>query len=84
MTATPSHTRLIDVQNILSYFTETDPTGELASLNDSAKTRALLQAYALRRLRLMEGVGGLHGKHHYRHENHKVQLMQLLLKLLSF
>lgn len=68
MTATPSHTRLIDVQSILSYFTETDPTGELASLNDSAKTRALLQTYALRRLRLMEGVGGLHGKHHYRHE----------------
>lgn len=68
MTATPSHTRLIDVQSILSYFTEIDPAGELAGLSDSAKTRALLQTYALRRLRLMEGVGGLHGKHHYRHE----------------
>lgn len=68
MTATPSHTRLVDVQSILSYFTEIDPTGELASLSDSAKTRVLLEKYALRRLRLMEGCGGLHSKRHYRHE----------------
>ena len=68
LTATPSHSRLIDVQNILSYFTEIDPEGELAALSGSARTKALLEKYALRRLRLMEGAGGLYSKRHYRHE----------------
>ena len=68
MTATPSHTRLIDVQSILSYFTEIDPADRLAGPGDSVKTSGLLRKFALRRLRLMEGIGGLHSKRHYRHE----------------
>jgi hypothetical protein len=59
MTATPSHSGLQDVPNILGYFTD---TGELAP-------PALLERYALRRLRRMKGKGdALFHKHHYRDE----------------
>lgn len=68
LTATPSHTRLSNVQGILSYFVDlqgVDPDGKM---NDSELAKSLLKRYALRRLRLMEGAGGLHSKLHYRHE----------------
>lgn len=68
LTATPSHTRLVDVQNILGYFTELDPDGDLQSMAEVDRTRTLLEKHALRRLRLMEGQGGLFSKRHYRHE----------------
>lgn len=68
LTATPSHTRLDDVQNILGYFTQLDRDPALEAMSGAERTRQLLQRYALRRLRLMEGQGGLYGKRHYRHE----------------
>lgn len=68
LTATPSHTRLDDVQNILGYFTRIDRDAGLEAVNGAEHTRHLLQRHALRRLRLMEGQGGLYGKRHYRHE----------------
>ncbi|MGC3313404.1 hypothetical protein ACPTKF_13500, partial [Enterococcus faecium] len=68
LTATPSHTRLDDVQNILGYFTRIDHDAGLEAMKGAEHTRHLLQRHALRRLRLMEGQGGLYGKRHYRHE----------------
>ncbi|MFD2640953.1 DEAD/DEAH box helicase [Pseudomonas japonica] len=68
LTATPSHTRLDDVRNILSYFTPIDADTALEPLSAAERTGQLLRRYALRRLRLMEGQGGLYGKRHYRHE----------------
>lgn len=64
MTATPSHSGLKDVANILSYFTNTIG-GE-----GKKELQLLLKKYALRRLRLMKGKGegAYHNKHHYRHE----------------
>lgn len=70
LTATPSHTRLSNVRSILSFFTDVDrfdPEGHKA---DGEMARILLEHYALRRLRLMEGEGGLHSKLHYRREDH--------------
>jgi len=64
MTATPSHSGLTDVANILSYFTN------VAGTKDKKELQLLLKKYALRRLRLMKGKGEgeYHNKHHYRHE----------------
>jgi len=64
MTATPSHSGLADVANILSYFTN---VGDIKNTNDLV---SLLNKYALRRLRLMKGKndGDYHNKHHYRQE----------------
>jgi hypothetical protein len=60
MTATPSHKGMQDVGRILHYFKEIDPQQPAA---------ALLQRFALRRLRLMRAANGSHvNKHHYRHE----------------
>ena len=60
LTATPSHSGLHDVANILDYFQD-------VNREDLAQT--LLQRYALRRLRLMEGQRGAHhNKFFYRHE----------------
>ncbi|WP_290536731.1 DEAD/DEAH box helicase [Alcanivorax sp.] len=68
LTATPSHTRLSNVQGILSYFVDLQDVDPHGKMNEPELARALLQRYALRRLRLMEGAGGLHSKLHYRHE----------------
>lgn len=68
LTATPSHTRLSNVQGILSYFLHLPNFDCNASKSESELARALLQRFALRRLRLMEGEGGLHSKLNYRNE----------------
>jgi hypothetical protein len=60
LTATPSHTHLDDVGNILSYFLGADERVP----NDPS---ALMQRYALRRLRRMGGQAG-YTKHNYRRE----------------
>jgi hypothetical protein len=62
LTATPSHTQLGDVANILSYFIGSED----AALNLSAE--ALMRKYALRRFRIMAGKGGGCTKHQYRQE----------------
>lgn len=62
MTATPSHSSLQNVPNILGYFMDRLPQGA------SVSPVELLQTYALRRLRLMKGSGGYHNKYSYRHE----------------
>lgn len=68
LTATPSHTRLSNVQGILSYFLDLEHFNPDAGKTESELARILLQRFALRRLRLMEGDGGLHSKLHYRNE----------------
>lgn len=55
MTATPSHTRLGDVANILSYFT--DPTSLQDKEGQDKPVDELMRNYALRRFRRMEGQG---------------------------
>lgn len=64
LTATPSHSGLGDVANILRYFTD------LGKVSGQKEQIALLEKYALRRLRLMKGLkdGEFHNKHHYRNE----------------
>lgn len=61
LTATPSHTQVGDVANILSYFVEMD---------EAARTRPeeLMEKYALRRFRIMAGNGASYTKHQYRRE----------------
>lgn len=61
LTATPSHTGLGDVENILSYFVDVDAESDRT-------VPALMKKYGLRRLRLMEGRGGHYTKQHYRVE----------------
>lgn len=61
LTATPSHTGLGDVENILSYFVDVESESDRA-------VPALMRKYGLRRLRLMEGRGGHYTKRHYRVE----------------
>lgn len=61
LTATPSHTRLGDVANILSYFVDQ------ASL-EGKEVDDLMRTYALRRFRRMEGQGTSYTKHQYRRE----------------
>ena len=62
LTATPSHTQLGDVANILGYFIGSN----YAVLRLPAE--ALMQKYALRRFRLMAGKAGSCTKHQYRQE----------------
>jgi len=62
MTATPSHSSMADVPNILGYFTA-------PASDEPPDSIALLKQYALRRLRLMQGANGFHNKYHYRNEN---------------
>lgn len=64
LTATPSHTRLSDIESIFSYFIDSNP--HWSSAAESAE--GLLKSYGLRRMRLMEGNGKLHSKRHYRNE----------------
>lgn len=68
MTATPTHSSVKDVENILKYFApESDlQNGETERSYDAAE---LLTKYGLRRLRLLQGVNGEHyAKQHYRKE----------------
>ena len=64
LTATPSHTSLNDVSNILSYFLQFDDDSDRSA-------QYLLQRYGLRRLRRMKGLGGHFGKNEYRHEKER-------------
>lgn len=60
LTATPSHSGLHDVANILGYFKNVAP---------NLPAQELLQRHALRRLRLMRGANDVHhNKFAYRHE----------------
>lgn len=61
LTATPSHTHLNDVRNILSYFMDMKDESDHSAL-------ALMQKYALRRFRRMKGGGRHYSKREYRHE----------------
>lgn len=63
LTATPSHTRLSNVASILSYFID-----DIIPENENEAAKLLLDKYALRRLRLMEGEKGFYAKQHYRNE----------------
>lgn len=66
LTATPSHTSLADVENLLSYFKTLEP--KQGDWEMARRAEALLNQYGLRRLRLMESHEGLYSKQHYRHE----------------
>lgn len=60
LTATPSHSGLHDVANILGYF---------KNVESSLPAQELLKRHALRRLRLMRGANDVHhNKFSYRHE----------------
>lgn len=61
LTATPSHTRVQDISNILSYFTAS------AFLKDKP-AEILMRTYALRRFRRMKGLDRTHTKRDYRKE----------------
>lgn len=61
ITATPCHSNVGDVGNILSYFVDAEGDEDVASL---------LDRYALRRFRLMKGLDDrYHNKHSYRNEH---------------
>ncbi len=62
LTATPGHTQLGDVANILSYFVA-NGAGALDQPADK-----LMRMYALRRFRRMAGKNGSYTKHQYRRE----------------
>jgi len=62
LTATPSHTQLADIGNILSYFTD------LGETKQRPPAEELMQKYALRRFRIMTGVDAGYTKHQYRNE----------------
>lgn len=62
LTATPSHSGLHDIANVLSTFHELEPDA-------ATHPETLLEGYALRRLRQMRGKGEqLFNKHNYRQE----------------
>ena len=61
LTATPSHTHLNDINNILSYFLGTE---EL----EKKTPEILMQNYGLRRFRRMKGIDRYHSKREYRNE----------------
>tara|TARA_Y100000588_G_scaffold395263_1_gene522017 strand:+ start:9412 stop:12069 length:2658 start_codon:yes stop_codon:yes gene_type:complete len=68
MTATPTHSSVRDVENILRYFA---PEGDLKNSDTERSYDAaeLLTKYGLRRLRLLQGVNDAHyAKQHYRKE----------------
>jgi hypothetical protein len=60
LTATPSHTQLGDVANILSYFVD------FGEAEHWPPAEEVMRQYALRRFRIMAGTG--HTKHQYRRE----------------
>jgi len=64
MTATPSHSGLSDIANVLNNFTD------IGQVNETKDLIALLDKFTLRRLRLMKGKeeNNFHNKHHYRRE----------------
>ena len=62
LTATPSHTKLGDVANILSYFTV------LGEDEQNSSVEKLMRKYALRRFRIMAGADAGYTKHQYRRE----------------
>ncbi|TXK96406.1 hypothetical protein BMR10_07865 [Methylococcaceae bacterium CS4] len=61
LTATPSHTHLNDINNILSYFLEVEELEKKAP-------EVLMQSYGLRRFRRMKGIDRYHSKREYRNE----------------
>lgn len=61
LTATPSHTQLNDVHNILGYFVDGSEDADHSAL-------ALMEKYGLRRFRRMQGANGHHSKREYRRE----------------
>jgi len=62
ITATPSHTALGDVANILGYFVDIDEAER------EGPAEVLMRKYALRRFRIMAGKGTGYSKHQYRLE----------------
>lgn len=62
LTATPSHTQLGDVANILGYFADLGPPEHRPSADK------LMRKFALRRFRIMAGVSAGYTKHQYRRE----------------
>lgn len=74
LTATPSHTRLTDVESILGFFTTTNSSPDNDSATDAVRAQQLLNKFAVRRLRMMKGKDQqykdvLYSKHHYRNES---------------
>ncbi|WP_261858274.1 DEAD/DEAH box helicase [Photobacterium sanguinicancri] len=68
MTATPTHSSVYDVANILRYFTPEEELKNNATKSDYDAAQ-LLQKYGLRRLRLLQDSNGIHyTKQHYRKE----------------
>lgn len=68
MSATPTHSSPADVYNILSYFC---PENVLNNDNKKRDAKSLLNQFALRRFRLMQGKGTSHySKYDYRDESH--------------
>lgn len=63
LTATPNHSAARNIYDIFSYFTV---FSEQVNPND---VRSLMQKYAIRRLRKMQGKGGNFSKYHYRRES---------------
>jgi len=61
LTATPSHTQLNDVHNILGYFMDSSEESDNSAL-------ALMRQYGLRRLRRMQGKNHHYSKQEYRCE----------------
>ena len=59
LTATPSHSSINDVNNIIGFFKDT----QALSPSDS------LKRYAVRRLRFLQGRDGAYNKYHYRNEH---------------
>ncbi|MDN2483464.1 DEAD/DEAH box helicase [Vibrio agarivorans] len=68
MTATPTHSSVNDVANILRYFASEEELKE-STTQAAFDAAQLLQRYGLRRLRLLQGHNGAHyAKQHYRKE----------------
>jgi len=61
LTATPSHSRLSDVESILSYFIDIEDEA-------NRSVSELMNKFGLRRFRRMEGNGVHYSKHEYRRE----------------
>ncbi|BET26514.1 helicase-like protein [Limnobacter thiooxidans] len=62
LTATPSHTKIDDIRNILMYFLKTD-------LDSNCSVGELMTKYGLRRFRRMQGLKCDYSKREYRIEN---------------
>ena len=61
LTATPNHKHQTDIGNILSYFLSQD-------VLEGLEPQYLMEKYALRRFRRMQGKDSFHSKHEYRNE----------------